>query len=366
MMTGTYGNETISADKGAANVVFFEASGQTVQVTTQLTADSAYSLDFACGAGDMEFRDMEIRGPRIGFCQNGTKVNDLTFTRIDSNILSVICASNILYDNGDLGPDPASSRHPSIQVYDLGGPSGQCAPDHITIQDSYLHDFTNPTDINNHTECLQVNAGDVIKVLRNRFYNCWSTAAIGSGGGANWSLTNFTVENNMFLSEQDQTQRPCYLFNPNRCPVTDVQGDLCGGLSFKNNTFYTGIYFNIVFTCTVGDGDQNYIVGNFGEADPGNVCGANVTTYDKNVWQGGFGGDNDGCGSPGTDYVMGSGNTIFTGCSGFCIVSASDFHLASGSVAIDKGGTSFYPADDFDKQLRYLGTASDAGADEKS
>jgi hypothetical protein len=219
------------------------------------------------------------------------------------------------------------------------GGSDSRPPTNILFDGVYFHDWHSVAG--EHTECFQILGGDGVTFRNSTFKNC----ATGNGGlGATADLhvsfygngpvtRNILIENNFFYKSGN---------------TYAIQAGDYANLDFR----YNSIASPVIMFGGYGDGTPVEFVGNIMGFDS---CQSNVTStgpvapivYRYNVLQGGT------CSS-----------TDINAASGF-VDPNSDLHLASGAAAINRGDPSSYPARDIDGTARPLGSAPDAGADER-
>jgi chitodextrinase len=305
---GSYGSQSVSGTKSAPAVIMQPASGATVTFG---------SLDV--DADRIEIRDVHLNG---GLTVGGNS-DFATLRNIDMNgQLYITGPRDLSIIGGDVGP---FIDNPSWLTHDNGS-----APQRVLIQGVWFHDFT-VSDASVHTECILVIAGNGITFRGNKFTNCsifdislgWCCSSPGSP-------TNVLIENNFFGPAMSGAQTTLH-FNTNLSPVN---------YTIRNNSSATP------WVLDQGQGTFSNVRA-MGNAVAGGGCGRVVWTY--NVFSG------SGCGGTGNKTV---------GSLGFANPNAGDFHVGMSSPVINSGAPTDFAATDYDGQVRPLGSAPDAGADE--
>jgi hypothetical protein len=223
---GSYGNQTLTLDKGSPAITFKPADGETANFGT---------VTFQPGAGWATLERLTMDTFWVGPADSGAPAHDLVFRDIDANVFYVNLAARVSILGGDFGP--AHHRKPTIAVYN---PWDGYAPTDILVQGARFHDVTMDPG-GEHVECLLIYAGDRVTVRGNTFSNCEGTGDVGvlflRGQGTVPRLANVTVTGNTFSSEGNpQVDPTAAWFN--------VQVDTCiPGISIQNNTAPKGIYW---------------------------------------------------------------------------------------------------------------------------
>ena len=228
---GSYGDVTLTADKGSPAVTVKSADGETVTLGT---------VTVAAGAGwitlDGLRMDSYILGPTItGAGASPPAAHDLALLNIDANTFLVNRAERVKIGGGDYGP--AHHRKPTIAV---SNPWDSYAPTDVVVENARFHDITMDPG-GEHVECILVYAGERVSIRGNSFQNCEGTGDVAvlflRGTGYRPHLANIAVEGNSFSSEGDpQVDSTAAWFN--------VQADPCvPGLRVASNTAPKGIYY---------------------------------------------------------------------------------------------------------------------------
>jgi hypothetical protein len=318
---GRYGAQDVRAHPGrhGANVVVRPATKAPVTVTA-LTVT----------ASRIEFRDLtviDLEVPR--------DANDVTFRRIKNHGFFVQGATNISFIGGDVTCG-LCSFHPHL---DDGGPPDFRPPRNIVLDDMYFHDWQASTP-GQHTECLQILAGDGITIRNSVFKNC-GTANDGRGATAalqvSWlgngpKTRNVLIENNFFYRSGN---------------LYEIQSGDYHGLRIRYNSFDGPILVGGGW----GDGTTVELVGNIMRfsgcsAPPTGSGPVSKLVFRYNVLDGGACGPTD------------------TNAPGGFLDPAANLHLRSGAAAINRGEPTGFPRRDIDGQARPRGGRPDAGADE--
>jgi hypothetical protein len=236
----------------------------------------------------------------------------------------------------------------------------------FTLEDSSFHDSYIATNSTNHVQCIFVAGTQYTVFRRNHFYNCTTFDVFVADTTNGDKPMDHTYENNVFekvFANGDPNSGQI----PNCCQINPIKfrdDAPINGLNFRYNTDDGPLYLNSVDPVGPQGGSvtDNIITG-------GVNCKANIT-FKRNIV-----GDHS-CDS--TDKVVfvddipvGGGNglddsTGKTKDQAFGLVNsnASDFHLTSGSPAINYGSTASnsYPSTDKDNNARPSGAAPDSGA----
>ena len=319
---GRYGAMTISSRSGrrGPKVVFQPAGKAPVTVVGELTVRASH-LEFR----RMTLADLEV--PR--------EARHVTFRGIRNHGFWLQGPSHITFVGGEVtcGKCP---YHPFLVD---GGPPDFPPPRNIVFDRVYFHDW-HAAESGQHTECLQILAGNGVTIRNSVFRNC-ATADGGRGATANLQISwlgrgpktrNILIENNFFYPSGNH-----YAINSGDWPNVDFR--------------YNSIAGPIIVGSGWGDGTPVEFVGNvmrLGECQ-GPRTGTGVSSryvYRYNVLEGGT------CGP--TDRNAPSG----------FIHPQKDLRLRPGSAAINAGDPSRYPRRDIDGQRRPMGGRPDAGADE--
>lgn len=182
---GSYGPQTIDPhpSNAGADIVISPAAGATVSATEVVVNGS--NVKFAgtgLGTGFV-FESWSVRpGAR-----------KVTFEQVNTGIFTITSASDISVIGGQVGPWPHGSDS------QINSTDDDINPTNILIDGVYFHDVQRATS-DDHTECLQIGAGQNVVIRNNRFARCsdhdlyihpWHTVPGDR-------LSNFTIENNFF------------------------------------------------------------------------------------------------------------------------------------------------------------------------
>ena len=319
---GSYPAETIDPDASKTSdvdVLFRPAAAASVSVTGQLLI-----LGSHLEVRDMAIREMEFR----------RETNDVTMRNIINNGVWMQGPSNISIIGGEI-----TCGYCGYHSHIENGGSDSAPPRNILFDGVYFHDWHSISG--EHVECLQILGGDGVTIRNSTFKNC-GTGNGGLGATADLHISfygtgpvtrNILIENNFFYRSGN---------------TYAIQAGDYRNLDFRYNSIVGPIFIGGGW----GDGTPVELVGNvmaFGDcqAPPGGPGPVAPLVYRYNVLQGGT------CSS--TDYNAPSG----------FIDPNSDLHLLLGAAAINRGDPTSYPTRDIDGQLRPLGGAPDAGADER-
>jgi chitodextrinase len=360
---GTYGAQNLLFDPRKSggesdmpDVVFRPAPGATV-VVGQLDIGGSR---FEGGASHVTIRDLTVDGDvSIPGCGVGDYTpcppdadspgNDLSF--VDLRVLApydggwggaaFYCAScsNVSIVGGVWGPETYlpchGSAHPEIQ-----SASNQVKrANHILIDGATFQNYARcaPDD---HTECLQVEPADDV-TIRNAIFKRCDTITVNFANDLANSVSaagfrapnNVLIENSFFDAAWDNTGGPTwYALNIRECTNCTVR------------------YNSWLQAPRMPTGEislHNRFVGNAGPMSWA-ACDVPGVVFAFNVWEGAQ------CAATDRDVAD----------VGFVDSAAVDLHLRAGSPAIDAGDPSLFPAVDIDGELRPIGGAPDAGADE--
>jgi len=255
-------------------------------------------------------------------------------TNIDVQSFHIFYVDGVTWTGGDVGPaDSDTIEHAWI------GEWGNWAAKNVVLEGINFHDFTQGTASGSHTECLLITTADNVTVRGNRFKHCDSTGAIYATeinfSDPNGYCLGLVIENNMFIGTNGGSGPKI----ENDCQTVIRNNSFAGdaGLSLED------------WQSDPGNGPSQTVtvVGNYGAME-GCSGLSSYFAFRDNVWL------NRACDA--TDLAVGALNFVD---------SASDLHLTAGANAIDKGNPSSYPATDIDGQTRFMGSAPDAGVDER-
>jgi hypothetical protein len=334
---GSYGAVTLIADKGIPSIVFVAAVGETPRLTI---------LTMANGSGHVAFKRLRIDSTYLGECSESeaacggpdNRVRRVTFAKVDMKSFDFNFVDGVTLLGGDVGPGNAEEGYEHPLIASGSSAVATWAPKNIVIDGAYFHDFTAEES---HTECLLVWAADHVTVRDSVFRNCYSTGSMYitelNEPGYGSYCRGVLVENNWFLGHDDGSYDLVHFESD--CEMT-----------IRYNSFSRGAR-PYLLDARFGAAEEQpvSVVGNYGRSPAGNCRrSAGSFSFLRNAWKGGACGPKDADVSR-LDYVD----------------PARDLHLTPRASAIDRGSRSSYPAADKDGQRRYLGSAPDAGADER-
>jgi hypothetical protein len=319
---GRYGAQTIESRPGLARprVIFQPARGAKVTVSGELRIRASH-LEMQ----RMTLDDLEL--PR--------EANDVVFRNIRNHGVWMQGPSNIAFFGGEVscGVCPFHSH------LDDGGPPDFRPPRNILFDSVSFHDWQ-AASAGQHTECLQILAGNGITIRNSVFRNC-ATANNGRGATANLHISwlgngpktrNILIENNFFYRSGN---------------TYAIQAGDYANLRFR----YNSIVGPILVAGGFGDGTPVELVGNVmgfagcsaARSGPGQVA---PLRFLHNVLDGGK------CSSSDINARSGFVN------------SNANLHLRPRAAAINRGDARSYPKRDIDGSRRPKGGRPDAGADE--
>lgn len=313
---GTYTRQTIvpRGPHPAPKVVFRPAPGASVTVPDE----------FVIAGSQLEFRGMTLKDLEFP-----KEADHVTIRNVSNHGFWMQGASNISIIGGEVTCGTCAF-HPHIAA---GGGDNR-APRNILIDGVRFHDWYS-AEPGQHTECLQIGAGDGITIRNSVFRNCGTK---GGGATANLHISwfgygpvtrNVLVENNFFYPSGN---------------TYAIQMDDYADVDLRYNSIAGPI---IVFD-RAGPGTGMDFVGNIMRFSG---CSAEQSTapinWAYNVMEGGT-----------------CGRTDRNAASGF-VDPNSNLHLRPGAAAIDRGSPASYPKRDIDGQRRPRHGRPDAGADER-
>lgn len=319
---GRYGAETIlpRAGRTRPKVVFRPAGKGPVTVTGELKVAASH-LELR----DMTLNDLEL--PR--------EAHDVTLRNIRNHGFWMQGPTNITFVGGEVtcGVCPF---HPHI---DDGGAPDYRPPRNIVFDGVRFHDWQSASP-DQHTECLQILAGDGITIRNSVFREC-ATAHDGRGATANLHVSwlgngpktrNILIENNFFYRSGNTYAIQTGDYTGLRIRYNSVAGPigLFGGWGEGKPVEITGNVMGF-------DGCK------LQQSGPGRVS---PVVYRYNVLDGGT------CDRTDVDAP-----------SGF-VDAKRDLHLRPDAAAIGRGDPRRFPRSDIDGSRRPKGGRPDAGADE--
>ena len=316
---GTYGDQTIASDStktSTTDVVFRPAAGTTV-TTGWIRVQGSH----------LELRDMRLTGGWPGLEATST-ARDVTFRNLKAVRLGIL-GNEVSVIGSEFGPiDNASTAQIAPS-----SPSASYVPTNILIDGTSFHG-ARMTDGHTHVDCLHVWGINGLTIRNSRFYDCEHFDILFTRDSVVGTPTNILIENNFF---------DCCRSGYFSVYLGDGDGEVWTNVTVRNNSSNKAMGIgpnnstgpNVVFA--------NNIAPSF------DGCGRSGVSADYNVWYAG-----SKCGTH--DKVAASG---------FANPGALDFHLTAGAAAIDSGNPANFPALDIDGQSRPIGSAPDAGADER-
>lgn len=345
---GTYGPQTLSANKAGGRIVFEASSGETVNVQAPWGNDS---LTLTERAGNLTFRRLNVSWLSGGTCA-GESTN-VTFENTQIQTMGLHRAVNWLFLGGGVGPAASTNTvdaHPLID--DCGSPITNVNKN-VVFDGVYFHDvYTTDPDL--HTECLLVTGVDGLTIRNSRFFNCDSTGDIyvtrwnyGSAS-SHGVVENVLIENTMFLDDCGYSGGPA---GSQGCQPWSIQLEQDAQITFRHNTWTKSLLLLSNTNCgSCGDPVRPVIIANNYGSVAGCLTGA---TFSGNVWH-----TNPYANSVSCDGTLKSGRVQVVNVQ-------TDLHLTAGSDAIGAANAAYMTATDIDGQTRPIGAAPDAGADEK-
>lgn len=320
--SGQYGPQTIEArgNRAGPRVVFRPAPGAKVTLRGELKIRASY----------LEVRRMTVKEVEIP-----REAHHVVLRQIRNRGIWMQGPSDISVIGGEVSCG-VCAYHPHIQD---GGPPDFRPPRRILFDGVRFHDWHSASP-DQHTECLQILAGDGITIRNSVFRNC-GTANGGRGATASLHVSwlgrgpktrNIRIENNFFFRSGN---------------TYAIQAGDYTGLRLR----YNSIVGPILVHGGYGDGKPVEIVGNVMGFDScrgprGGSGPVAPLRYRHNVLDGGR------CGPLDVDAPSGFRDP------------RRNLHLRPDSAAIDRGAPGDYPRRDIDGQPRPLGGRPDAGADE--
>jgi hypothetical protein len=247
--------------------------------------------------------------------------------------------SGISIVGGSVGPSVDDNN-----IIGSNGTSTTNSPRNIRIEGVDFHDFTLSAGSSAHVECLQVWAAQRLYIRGNKFRNCevFDIFLQKLPDGQAATPHDITIENNFM----DCCRSGFYSIR-----LADHPGTSWKNVMIRNNSMNKAInpdggvpYSNVKILNNIAP-KLDFYTGATGGTSP-KPAGL---TADYNVWYSGA--------------KIGTHDQVAP--SGFVNPAAFDFHLLAGAAAINHGSPQSSPAKDIDGQARPMGSAPDAGADEK-
>ena len=362
---GVYGDQNLLFDPSKSgaqsdmpDVVFQPADGATVRVG-QLDFGGSR---FQGGASHVTIRDVVVDGdvsiPGCGVpdytpcpADRDSPGNDLSFVDLRVRApydggrggAAFYCGScsNVSIVGGVWGPDTYLPCHASVHPEIHSASTQVKRANHILIDGATFQNFAR-CDSGDHSECLQVEPADDV-TIRNAVFRRCDTITVNFANDLANSVSsagfrapnNVLIENSFFDAARDNTGGPTWY-----------------ALNIRECTHCTVRYNSWLQAPRMPTGEislDNRFIGNAG---PMSSAGCDVpgVVFAFNVWEGAA------CSATDRDVAD----------VGFVDPGTLDLHLRAGSPAIDAGDPSVFPSVDIDGQLRPIGGAPDAGADETS
>jgi chitodextrinase len=329
---GYYGCPSISGSK-SSDVTFRAAPGALPWTTCEQNISAQH----------IAFENMNFAGFRMGESGRYITLRNVNIACEDQapfTLYGGLCSAGLFgapsdfsFLGGSVGPTYDNDVYHTPGNSQLGIPygGGPYGSTNIVLDGVRFHD--NRKAAGAHTECLMVGGGTNFTIRNSKFENCniydiyftwWNFVT-----PAYPVASNILLENNWFENPTEVAQAVRF-------------GDYMG--SFNNITVRNN---SSTGDLSIGDSPKSNVqfVGNV--ADKASYACTSGVVYSHNVWTGAK------CGA-----------TDKTAPSGFVNAATFDYHLATGSAAINAGDPANYSATDIDGQARPLGGIPDAGADE--
>jgi hypothetical protein len=330
---GAYPEQRIEydADKTSAEDVYFRpVAGSFVNVNGDIEAYGSH----------VTFMTMRARDTNVPY-DGPAEVSDVTFWGVDGRNFTIDSGQQVSVIGGDYGPasDCGGSYGGSNNGIRMNRPG--VMPTDILIWGVDIHDVQSYDLEACHIECLIVGAVENLTVRGSAFWNCSIFDIFLQP--FNGAISGVTLENNWFATPTDPDGKP----NSGRA-VEFSGGGPWRDVLIRHNSVNTAINLND------GAPDPQYenvgVVGNVAERAV--ACYKGVS-YRYNVWFGG------GVCDP-TDVAVSAPPFVNPSDRGDL-----DYHLSGGPAVDLVPGAASDLVDDFDNQARPLGSARDAGSDER-
>jgi hypothetical protein len=349
---GTYPDQRLSYDpsKTSSDDVIFRPAANGQVVTGELdfggrpapTAASHVTIDGQgrWASGEILFFLRDPARPASDITLQNMKM------RRDSGIF-IHGADHVTLRNVEIGPSCCGTDGMNLTPDDVGDVHRDVTNlvlDHVTIHDIVrlcAQDKTAPPTCQDapeaHTDCIQAWSGVNVTIRDSRFINC-STSSLLVEGGFGGTVSNWTVENNMFGPSAEGSvnfiffvgNQPGLLRGTSRI----AYNSMAGSIKADPEAFAPGAGIDVVGNITVVGGG----------------CSEGLR-YSHNLFT-----DGKRCGP--TDR---SGNAAFVSNTPY----GTDLHLQANSAAIGAGDPKDHPQLDIDGDPRPLRSAPDAGADQR-
>jgi hypothetical protein len=318
-------------------------------------ADEA-DVTFAAAPGaTVRVHDIEILVPHITFrridlLEAGVKyrsdydahqAGDITIVHSDGHSMTINSAWNVTLRDSDLGPQrhPGQTGDDTADALYVGGypPDDGHHVKNLTIDRVRFHDVVRPTR-SAHSDCLQITAGENVRVMRSTFFNCADADIIPKNDQG--PIRNLLVENSA-LNEVVNDSEEINFFDTGRP---------CGDVTFRNNS--------VIGTIRIDGGEDDtdcnlQVVGNITASMAPHRCSASqADVLTHNVWEEGV-----RCGR--SNVVVRDGDVGYRNRSNG---PRMDLRLRQDSEAIDRGDQTNHPPVDYAGRRRDADEPPDAGA----
>jgi hypothetical protein len=251
----------------------------------------------------------------------------------------------VTWRNGEIH----SNKNMSLVLADQDASAG--ALSQVTFDRMSFHDALLDAGSSAHTECLYAQGIANLRITNSHFYRCAvMDVFITRWTGTSTDVAGGYIENNIFETPLSAGNTCCagnaFHFRNGGEPAPDIDN-----WDFRYNVFAGSLSFG---------GNENVVKGG-GLRVVGNTFLSSSTCKSGATWTANVHGDGSACGGAGETTA--SAATIRSGYVSYVgsIASNNDWRLKAGSVLIDKGTTSTYPALDKAGASRFSGGAPDSG-----
>jgi hypothetical protein len=336
---GVYPHQTIGRDRSKTSgedIVFQPVPGADVVVRCDTGGRECLNIE----GSHITVRDMRTAtlARRGGFRNQGAitigreGAHDVTLEHVDFGA-AFIAANGVTIRDSDIGP--AVDNNIRVATTCLNHRAVRCLPRNLVLADNRIHHFAMYRD---HQECLAIDVGDGVRILRNRFDTCavFSIFAAPERGDV---LRNVVIENNFFTNTGH--------YGMSTHVKISSHGGACRNVLVRNNSFLGD---DVIADCHVRGRARGirFVSNLFGSHFR---CGSSRgSSWRFNVFLAG----SSACGTGWAKVPS----------AGFVHAAAGDLHLTPGSPVIDRVTPNAWPAVDIDGDSRPLGNRADAGADE--
>jgi hypothetical protein len=313
----------------AGDVVHVAAGNYAAQTVPNVSGRSGTPVTFAPAPGaNVKFAELDIYGSNVTVqnIQTGdldiTDTSNVTVVNGSGTSIWINNVSNVTIKGGSYG-----MKYDKTPVIVGAYPESR----NVTFDGVDFHDAI-ATKSDTHQECVMANNVQGLTLKNNLFRNCaYFGVLISSCCGGQLPPRDVLIESNVF----ERT----YQWNTQGAPCSMMIGGVrIENLTFRNNTFQTGLCFSNTQHA------NTKMVGNLGAVGG---CAGGVT-YAYNVW---------------TSRTCSSTDRAASGLmNDFVNPSGHDWHLKDNAAAIDKANPNDAPATDRDGKGRR--GAPDAGAHE--